>query len=120
MAKRKSPESRFVLEEKNGIVIASIIDENDYSMQHTISNMPHPKVRAPRRTKAEIEDDSKFFASMFNQTQEEYLRKNIEGINQEINKHIQEIRKELKRIQSLTHYVVNAKEVLEKVVEKST
>ena len=120
MAKRKAPESRFVLEEKNGIVIASIIDKNDYSMQHTISNMPHPKVRAPRRTKAEIEDDSKFFASVFHQTQEEYLRKNIKGINQEINKHIQEIRKELRRIQSLTHYVVNAEEILEELVRKST
>jgi len=120
MAKRKTPESRFVLEEKNGIVIASIVDENDYSMQHTISNMPHPKIRAPRRTKSEIEEDSKFFAAVFHQTQEEYLRKNIEGVNHEINKHIQEIRKELKRIQSLTHYVVNAKEVLEQVVQEST
>ena len=120
MAKRKTPESRFVLEEKNGIVIASIIDKNDYSMRHTISNMPHPKVRAPRRTTAQIEDDSKFFAAVFHQTQEQYLRENIEGINHEINKHIQEIRKELKRIQSLTHYVVSASEVLQKVVQKNT
>jgi hypothetical protein len=33
-------------------------------------------------------------------------------MNQEINKQIQEIRKSLKRMQSYTHYVVKAEEIL--------
>ena len=115
MSKRKNPKSRFVLEEENGVVIASLIDENDLSLQHTIHSMPHARVRAPRRSKNQIEEDSEFMANMFHQTQKEFLAENIEGINQEINKHIQEIRKSLKRMQSLTHYVVTAQEVLNEI-----
>jgi len=103
------------LEESNGIVVASLADENDYSLQHTIHDMPQPRVRAPRRTKEQIEEDSKFLASIEHKTQKEFLEINIKGINQEINKHVQEIRKELKRIQSLTHYVIIAKEVLDEI-----
>ena len=112
MSKRKQPKSRFVLEEENGVVVASLLDDNDLSLQHTIHGMPHPRVRAPRRTKEQIKEDSEFMAGMFHQSQSEWLVGNIEGINQEINKQIQEIRKSLKRMQSLTHYVVTAKDVL--------
>jgi len=115
MSKRKNPKSRFVLEEENGIVVASLIDENDLSLQHTIHGMPHPRVRAPRRTKDQIRDDSEFMADMFHQSQSEWLAGNIEGINLEINKQIQEIRKSLKRMQSLAYYVVTAKEVLSEI-----
>jgi len=119
MNKRNNPKSRFVLEEENGIVVASLKDERDYSLQHTIHNMPHPRIRAPRRTKAQIEQDTIFMAAVYHETQEEFLSKNINVINQEINKHVQEIRKTLKRMQSLTHYVVTAQEVLDKI-KKST
>ncbi|MDX2367524.1 MAG: hypothetical protein QNK36_03835 [Colwellia sp.] len=115
MSNRKVSKSRFVLEEKGGVVTASIQDEYDYSLQHTIHNMPHPRIRAPRRAKAQIEEDSKFSANMYHESQEEFLRHNIKGINQEINQHVQEIRKTLKRIQSLTHYVVTASEVLDEI-----
>ncbi len=54
-------------------------------------------------------------AAIQHETREEFLSKNISGINQEINKHVQEIRKTLKRMQSLTHYVVTAQEVLDEV-----
>ncbi len=119
MSKRKSPKSRFVLEEENGVVVASLADDNDMSFQRTIYGMPHPRVRAPRRTKAQIEDDSKFMAVVHHETQEAFLSKEIKGINQEINKQVQEIRKMLKRMQSLTHYVVTAQEVLDEI-EKNT
>jgi hypothetical protein len=115
MSKRKNPKSRFVLEEEYGVVVASLEDENDLSLQHTIHGMPHPRIRAPRRSKSLIEEDSKRMAAVFHQTQEEFLIDNIEGINQEINKHVHEIRKTLKRMQSLTHYVVTAKEVLDEI-----
>ncbi|MFD1585297.1 hypothetical protein, partial [Microbulbifer halophilus] len=119
MSKKKLPKSRFVLEERNGVVVASLLDEHDMSLQHTIHGMPHPRVRAPRRKKDQTIEDSIFMASMFHQSQEEFLRKNIKGINQEINKHVQEIRKTLKRMQSLTHYVVTAQEILDES-EQST
>jgi DNA polymerase/3'-5' exonuclease PolX len=115
MSKRKQPKSRFVLEEEDGVVVASLLDDNDMSLQHTIHNMPHPRIRASRRTKSQIEDDSKFMASIQHESQKEFLKKNISGINKEINKHVQEIRKTLKRMQSLTHYVVTAQEVLDEI-----
>ncbi len=115
MKKQCKYQSRFVLEENNGVVIASLNDENDYSLQHTVQGMPHPRVRAPRRTKNEIIDDSNFMAAMSHITQEEFLNKNINGINHEINKQIQEIRKSIKRMQSLTHYVVTAQEILDEI-----
>lgn len=113
MSKHKNPKSCFVLEEENGVVVASLVDEYDLSLQHTIYSMPHPRIRVPRRTKSQIEEDSKFMAAIQHKTQEEFLSKNISGVNQEINKHVQEIRKTLKRMQSLTHYVVTAQEVLD-------
>jgi len=119
MSKRKIPKSYFVLEEENNIVVASLKDEHDYSLQHTIHGMPHPRIRSPRSTKAQIEKDSKFMAAIHHETQAEFLSKNIKGINQQINEHIQEIRKTLKRMQSLTHYVVTAQEVLDDI-KKST
>jgi|GEM_PF-7118516 len=119
MSKRKQAKSRFILEEDNGVVMASLLDENDLSVQHTIHGMPHPRVIAPRRTKKQLKDDSEFMASMSNKSQSEWLAANIEGMNQEINKHIHEIRKSLKRMQSLTHYVVTAQEILNEI-EKST
>jgi hypothetical protein len=119
MSKRNKPKSRFVLEEENGVVTASLIDEFDYSLKQIIHDMSHPRVRAPRRNKEQIEEDSKFMASVHHQTQQEFLRKNINGVNQEINQQVQEIRKSLKRIQSLTHYVVTAKAILEEI-EKNT
>ena len=115
MSKRKNQKSRFVLEEKDGVVIASLLDENDYSLQHTIHGMPHPRVRAPRRSKSQIEEDSEDLAAILHETQEEYLSKNIRGITQEIHKHVQEIRKSLRRMQSCTHYIVTAQEVLDEL-----
>lgn len=119
MSKRKTPKSRFVLEEENGLVIASVVDENDLSLQHTIHGLPHPRVRAPRRTKTQIEQDSRRMAAIFHQSQEEFLMSNIDGINREINEHVHEIRKLIKRMQSLTHYVVTAKEFLDEINEKT-
>jgi len=119
MSKRKNPKSRFILEEENGVVVASLIDEHDYSLQHTIHGMPYPRVQAPRRSKEQIKEDSKFMASLEHVTQEEFLDKNMRGINQEINKHVQEIRKTLKRIQSHTHYVVTAQEILDEIEKKT-
>ena len=115
MSKRKNPKSRFVLEESDGVIVASLVDEYDLSLQHTIHGMPHPRIRAPRSSKEKIEKDSKFMATIEHITQEEFLRKNIRGINQEINRHVQEIRKTLKRMQSLTHYVITAQEVLDEI-----
>ena len=111
----KSPKSKFTLKEKDGLVIASLEDDNDYSLQHTIHEMPKPRIRAPRRTKEQIFDDSIFMAGFHHQSQEEFLERNIRGINHEINKHVQEIRKSLKRIQSHTHYVVTAQEILDEI-----
>lgn len=115
MNKSKNQKNRFILEEENGIVKASFIDENDLSLQHTIYNMPYPRVRALRKSKSQIMEDSEFMAAVHHKTEEEFLRKNIDSINQEINKHVQEIRKTLKRMQSLTHYVVTAQEILDEI-----
>lgn len=93
MSKRKTPKSRFVLEEENGLVIASVVDENDLSLQHTIHGLPHPRVRAPRLTKTQIEQDFRRMAAIFHQSQEEFLISNIDGINREINEHVHEIRR---------------------------
>ena len=114
---KKIPKSHFILEEENGIVTASMRDEHeaDLSLQLTITDMPHPRVRAPRRSKAQIESDSKYFSVIEHKTQEEYLMSNIKGVRQEINKQVQEIRKTIKRMQSLTHYVVTAQEVLDEI-----
>ena len=68
MSKRKNQKSRFVLEEKDGVVIASLLDENNYSLQHTIHGMPHPRVRAPRRSKSQIEEDSEHLAVILHDT----------------------------------------------------
>ena len=119
MAKRKNRKSRFVLEEENGVVVASLLDEHDYSLQHTIHGMPNPRVRAPRRSKEQIADDSRFMARLEHMPETEFLDREIEAMNQEINKQIQEIRKTLKRIQSITHYVVTAKEVLNELRSKT-
>lgn len=112
MDKRKPPNSNFVLREENGVVEAALDDRNDLSLKHTIHEMPYPRVVAPRRTKAQIEQDSKFLAACSHESQEAFLRKNIVGMNQEINKQIQEIRKSLRRMQSYAHYVVTAEEIL--------
>lgn len=122
MPKAKQPnhrKSRFVLEEENGVVLASLLDENDYSLQHTIHGMPNPRVRAPRRSKEQIADDSHFMASIEHVAEDEFLEQNIEAANQEINEQVQEIRKTLKRIQSITHYVLTAKEVLNELRRKT-
>lgn len=112
MKNRKPPKSHFVLEEENGVVIATLEDAYDYSLQHTIHGMPHPKVKAPRLTKQKILENTKFKAAYFHETHEEYLQKSIKNVSHEINEHIQEIRKSLRRIQSLTHYAINAQEIL--------
>jgi heterodisulfide reductase subunit A-like polyferredoxin len=112
MSKRKIPSSSFVLREENGVVEASLNDENDLSLKHTVHDMPHPRVIAPRRSKAQIEEDSRFLAACSPDSHEAFLRKNIAGMNQEINKQIQEIRKSLKRMQSYAHYMVRAEEIL--------
>lgn len=111
----KNSKSKFTLEEGDGVVIASLLDENDYSLQHTIHGMPKARVRAPRRSKEQIFDDSVFMAGFHEKSQEEFLEQNIKGINHEINQNIQEIRKSLKRIQSHTHYVVTAQEILDEI-----
>lgn len=115
MSKRKKPNSTFALEEKNGVVTASVQDEDDYSLKHTIHGMPHPRIRAPRQDKESIKNRAEFEASPnqpYYNSEKEYLETNIESTSQEINKHIQEIRKSIKRMQSLTHYIVTAKEIL--------
>ena len=119
MNNRKTPKSQFVLAEDNGVVIASLEDEHDYSFKHTIHSMPHPKVKAPRRSKKQIVEDSQFKAAAFHKSQGEFLKMNIQNMSHDINDHLQEIRKTLKRIQSLTHYVVTAQEVLDEI-EKNT
>ncbi len=112
MGKRKTPNSNFVLREEGGVVEAVLDDKNDLSLKHTIHEMPHPRVVAPRRTKAQIDEDSKFMAACSHESQEACLRKNIAGMNQEINRQIQEIRKSLRRMQSYAHYVVTAEEIV--------
>ena len=112
MKGKKLPNSRLVLKEKDGIVEMSLIDKNDISLKCTIPNMPHPRIRSPRRTKDQIKKDSVFMANFHRTSQKEFLKKNIRGINNEINQHVQEIRKELRRIQSLAHYVICAEEIL--------
>jgi hypothetical protein len=112
MKNKKTPNSELLLKEKNGLVELSLIDENDISLKRTIHDMPHPRIRSPRRTKDQIRSDSIFMANFNHTSQKESLKKNIRGINNEINEHIQEIRKELKRIQSLAHYVICAEEIL--------
>lgn len=116
MSKRKLATSKFCLEEKAGIVIASLQDANDYSLQHTIHAMPNPRIRAPRADKQDIIDWSKREGnSPYYDSQEQYLKESIASTNQEINKQVQEIRKTLKRIQSLTHFVVTSEEVLSEI-----
>jgi hypothetical protein len=119
MSKRNKPKSRFVLEEENGVVTASLIDEFDYSLKQIIHDMPHPRIRAPRSNKEKIKEDSKFMAAFHHQTQQEFLHKNINGVNQQINQQVQGIRKSLKRIQSHTHYLVTAKAILEEIEENT-
>lgn len=119
MDNRKNRKRRFVLEEEDGVVLASLLDEDDYSLQRTIYGMPNPRVRAPRRSKEQIVDDSHFMASIEHVADDEILEKNIEAANQEINKQVQEIRKTLKRIQSITHYVVTTKEILDELRRKT-
>ena len=113
MRKSKKTRSRFILDENEGVITASLVDDFDYSLNQTIHGMPHPRVRAPRRTKEQIVSDSQFMAALHHETQSEFLRKNIRGVNNEINQQIQEVRKAIRRIQSLTHYVVTAKELIE-------
>ena len=113
MAKTKELNSTFILEEKNGVVIASVENKHDYSFQHTVNRMPNPRVRLPRQSKDEIERWVYFEVSgCFYNSRRECLEKNIEITNQQINKHIHEIRKSLKRMQALKHYVIIAKELL--------
>jgi len=115
MRKRKQPKSRFVLEEEMGVVEISLLDESDYSLQRMIHEMPHPRIRAPRRTRSQIENESEFMARINHEPQNEFLKKSIRGVNREINKHVQDIRKTVRRMQSLTHYIVTAQEVLEEI-----
>lgn len=115
MSKRKQPNSKFVLEEKGGVVVAYLEDENDLSFHHTITGMPHPRVRAPRQDRDKIEGLAEVVSSVLHyESTEVYLEKNISGMNQEINKQIHEVRKILRRIQSNVHYVITAQEVLDK------
>jgi hypothetical protein len=101
----KNRQLKFLLKENDGVVVASLEDENDMSLHHTISGMPNPKIRAMTHV----------MASIHHKEPKEFLAQNIEGVNQQINKHIHEIRKSLKRMQSLTHYVVTAKEILDEM-----
>lgn len=77
--------------------------------------MANPRIRSPRKTKEQLEQLTPVIASIHHKDLKEFLEHNIEGVNQEINKHNHEIRKSLKRMQSLTHYVITAKEILDKM-----
>ena len=88
-----------------------------FSIQYTECHILEYKRQGAPKNK--YKEDSKFMASLEHVTQEEFLDKNIRGINQEINKHVQEIRKTLKRIQSHTHYVVTAQEILDEIEKKT-
>jgi len=117
--KTQNKNSRFILEEKEGVVIASLRDDSDYSFEHTIKDMPVPRVRAPRYTKSQIKENSEYAAEITNETHEEFLIKNINGTNHEIHKSIHEIRKTLKRIQSKVQYILTAEEILDEI-QKNT
>ncbi|KHT56814.1 hypothetical protein RJ43_00025 [Alteromonas macleodii] len=109
---KKNRDIIFTLKEKDGEVIASLEDAHDLSLQHTITGMPNPRVRAPRKSKSDIAEMTPILAAITHKEPKEFLEQNIEGVCQQINEHIHEIRKSLKRMQSLTHYVITAKEIL--------
>ena len=122
MSNRKIPSSLFTLEENNGVVIASIDDENDISLQHIVHEMDPARIRGSRQSKDEILSFAKFEANPsqpYYKSEEEYLRRNIENANQNIIEHIQEIRKSIKRMQSLKRYAAMAEEVLQEITENT-
>jgi len=116
MNKRKLiKSSQFILKEENGLVVASLRDDSDYSFEHSISNMPNPRVRAPRYSKDEIKESSAIGAALANKTHEEFLSKMINATNHQIHENIHEIRKSLKRIQSQVQYVLIAEKILKDI-----
>ena len=122
MSKQKIPSCLFTLEENNGVVIASVDDENDISFQHTVLEMDPARIRISRQSKDEILSFARFEASPsqpYYKSEEEYLLRNIENANQSIIEHIQEIRKSIKRMKSLKNYAAMAEEVLQEITENT-
>jgi len=122
MSKQKIPNCLFTLEENNGVVIASVDDENDISFQHTVLEMDPARIRSSHQSKDEILSFARFEASPsqpYYKSEEEYLLRNIENANQSIIEHIQEIRKSIKRMKSLKNYAALAEEVLQEITENT-
>lgn len=118
MSKRKIPSSLFTLEEKNGVVIASVDDKNDISFQHTVLEMDPARIRSSRQSKDEILSFARFEANPnqpYYKSEKEYLLRDIENANQKIIEHIQEIRKSIKRMKSLKNHADMAEEVLQEI-----
>jgi len=68
MSKRKIPNSLFTLEENNGVVIASVDNENDISFRHVVREMGHARIRSSRQSKDEILSFARFEAPLTNLT----------------------------------------------------
>ena len=122
MSKRKIPNSLFTLEENNGVVIASVDNENDISFRHVVREMGHARIRGSRQSKDEILSFARFEATPnqpYYKSEEEYLSREIENANQKVIEHIQEIRKSIKRMQSLKNYAAMAEEVLQEITENT-
>ena len=120
MTKKKKRSLKFVLLEKDEVVEAILNDDYDHGFHHRILHMPAPRIRAPRLSK----EDVLYFANVMTmneaiETNREYLHRQLGVMSQEINKQVHEIRRILKRTQSMVHYLKCAEELIAEKGEDS-
>ncbi len=111
----KSPRKHFVLQEENGEIYAKLDVFKDHGIEMNVTSVPNVRVRAPRSTKAHLKEMAEMWANCDPNysTSSEWLEKYNEGMNSQIISQIQEIRKSLKRIQSLSYAIKTAEQLIE-------
>ena len=121
MSKIKNKKKAFFLEEENGKVIAKLDAIEDYTLDMEIYEVPNVRVRAPRPSEKHLEEMAEHWASIDHnfETSQEWLEYYADSMNRQIIDQIQDIRKCMKRIQSLSCCIKTAQRIVKKNENKT-
>ena len=109
MSKKTRPFKSLILKEGNGKLYAKLDAESDYGIEMTITDVPNVRVRAPRPSEQRMREMAEFWANdpMLG-PKEKWLKDYADGMNKQIIEQLQEIRKSMKRIQTLSYCIKTA------------